>query len=237
MEAVDFNLFRLPASEVLIDFLTDSGTGAMSRDQWAAIQHGDESYAGLLVVSVPRGGTGAVPFEHVIPTHQGVPPSASSSRCSAGPARWSRTTRTSTRRARTSSTRAPRRSICRSPRAATRRRSILQGQHGHRGARGSARGARDRRARRLRHDHEQLGRRPARVARNLRAVRAICDRHGVPLFLDACRFAENAWFIREREEGYEGGRGRDRPRDSVARDGMTMSAKKTRSRTSAAGWR
>ncbi len=62
---------------------------------------------------------------------------------------------------------------------------------------------------------------------NLRAVRAVCDRHGVPLFLDACRFAENAWFIREREEGHG-----DRTVAEIVRetaslaDGMTMSAKK-----------
>ncbi len=70
--AVDFNLFKLPANEVLIDFLTDSGTGAMSRDQWAAIQHGDESYAGSpswyrFLAAVQE----LFPFEHVIPTHQG----------------------------------------------------------------------------------------------------------------------------------------------------------------------
>jgi tryptophanase len=62
---------------------------------------------------------------------------------------------------------------------------------------------------------------------NLRAVRAVCDRHGLPLFLDACRFAENAWFVREREPGQAG-----RPVAEIVRefaslaDGMTMSAKK-----------
>jgi tryptophanase len=62
---------------------------------------------------------------------------------------------------------------------------------------------------------------------NLRAVREVCDRHGTPLFLDACRFAENAWFIREREPGQQ-----DRPVIDIVREmasyaaGMTMSAKK-----------
>src|SRR4029453_10827117 len=62
---------------------------------------------------------------------------------------------------------------------------------------------------------------------NLRAVRAACDRHGVPLYLDACRFAENAWFIKQREPGQA-----DRSIPDIVRemaslaDGMTMSAKK-----------
>jgi len=62
---------------------------------------------------------------------------------------------------------------------------------------------------------------------NLRATREVCDRFGVPLFLDACRFAENAWFIREREEGQQGREVADIVREMASlTDGMTMSAKK-----------
>src|SRR6266496_3375282 len=72
IQAAGYNLFNLHADDVLIDLLTDSGTGAMSRDQWAAIQHGDESYAGspswyAFLESVQA----LFPFRHVIPTHQG----------------------------------------------------------------------------------------------------------------------------------------------------------------------
>ena len=62
---------------------------------------------------------------------------------------------------------------------------------------------------------------------NLRAIRGVCDAYGKPLFLDACRFAENAWFIREREPGQSGRDVTDIVRDIAAlADGMTMSAKK-----------
>ena len=72
LEAAGWNLFSVHAADVLIDLLTDSGTGAMSRDQWAAVQHGDESYAGspswyVFLEAVRE----LFPFPHVIPTHQG----------------------------------------------------------------------------------------------------------------------------------------------------------------------
>ena len=72
LESAGYNLFSLRAEDVLIDLLTDSGTGTMSRDQWAAIQHGDESYAGSpswfrFLESVQD----LFPYPHVIPTHQG----------------------------------------------------------------------------------------------------------------------------------------------------------------------
>ena len=67
-----YNLFDLHADDVIIDLLTDSGTGAMSRDQWAGIQHGDESYAGSPSWFRFRDAVRELfPFKHIIPTHQG----------------------------------------------------------------------------------------------------------------------------------------------------------------------
>ncbi len=230
LEAAGYNLFNLHADDVLIDLLTDSGTGAMSRDQWAAIQHGDESYAGSpswyrFLDAVQH----LFPFKHVIPTHQGRAAEKILFTVIAGPGKVvPNNTHFDTTRANVEFTGAEAVDLL-----------IPEGQvpaaiHPFKGNMDVA--ALEACIRRcgasaipvvfMTVTNNSGGGQPVSLE-NLRAVRAVCDRYRIPLFLDACRFAENAWFIHEREAGYDGRQVVAIVREMAALvDGMTMSAKK-----------
>jgi tryptophanase len=229
VEGAGYNLFNVHADDVLIDLLTDSGTGAMSRDQWAAIQHGDESYAGspswyAFLEAVQE----LFPFRHVIPTHQGRAAEKILFSTIGGPGKViPNNTHFDTTRANVEATGAEAVDLV-----------IAEGRepatiHPFKGnmdvdalERLLAGRAADIPVVFVTITNNSGGGQPVSL-RNLRAVRAVCDRHGVPLFLDACRFAENAWFIHEREEGQAGRAIPDIVREIASlADGMTMSAKK-----------
>jgi len=229
IEQAGFNLFNLHAEDVLIDLLTDSGTGAMSRDQWAAIQRGDESYAGSpswfrFEAAVKE----LFPFRHVIPTHQGRAAERILFSVIGGSGKLvPNNTHFDTTRANVEFSGAEARDLV-----------IPEGHdaakiHPFKGNMdlGALETLLQERAATipvvfLTITNNSGGGQPVSLA-NIRGVSEICRRYAVPFFLDACRFAENAWFIHEREEGQSQRDISDIVREIASlADGMTMSAKK-----------
>jgi len=225
-----YNVFSLYADDVLIDLLTDSGTGAMSAGQWSALLRGDESYAGSpSFYRFEASVRDLMGFPIVIPTHQGRAAERIlfSVVCKPGDI-VPNNTHFDTTRANVEAAGARALDI---PCAASR---VLDSDV-------PFKGNMDVDALRAvfaEHGHEQVplvmvtvtnnsaGGQPVSMA-NLREIAAVCRDQGVPLYLDACRFAENAYLIKTREEGYA-----DTPIREIVRemcdlvDGCTMSAKK-----------
>jgi tryptophanase len=228
LRAAGYNLFGLHADDVMIDLLTDSGTGAMSRDQWAAIQHGDESYAGSPSWFLFRDAVQKLfPFRHIIPTHQGRAAEKILFSVIGGPGKVvPNNAHFDTTRANVEFTGAE--AIDLTPALPPSHQRPFKGDMDVEALDSLIR----KRGRKavpvvfVTVTNNSMGGQPVSLA-NLRAVREVCDRYELPLFLDACRFAENAWFIHEREEGYA-----TKPVPDIVRemaslaDGMTMSAKK-----------
>ncbi len=224
-----FNLFCVPAQGIVIDLLTDSGTGAMSAEQWAAMMRGDESYAGSVSYGRFRDAVKDIyGFKHVIPTHQGRAAERilASTLCRPGDV-VPNNTHFDTTRANIEATGAQALDL---PCEAS---LDLATPHPFKGD----------------IDLEALERalegNPGKVPLamititnnggggqpvsmdNVRHAAELCRRHQVPLYIDACRFAENAYFIKKRSPEHA-----EKSLIEIARelfswaDGCTMSAKK-----------
>ena len=225
-----YNLFLIEARNILIDLLTDSGTSAMSTEQWAALMRGDESYAGSeSFFRLKRVADDLTGFRHMIPAHQGRAAERIlfTVMCRPGHVVPSNT-HFDTTRANIEFTGARAVDLPLPEAADTQARLDFKGNMDVAALESliKAEGAANIPLAMLTVTNNSGGGQPVSLA-NIEAVKTVCAAHGIPFYLDACRFAENAWFIREREPGYA-----DWSPKRIAQkmfsfaDGCTFSAKK-----------
>jgi len=230
LREASFNVFKVAARDVIIDLLTDSGTGAMSSEQWAAMMRADESYAGADSFHRFNESLNDITgFEHILPTHQGRASERILFKLVGGEGQvipnnaHFDTTRANVEdsgaeaidlpieEAKNSSSNHPFKGNMNVPalealieRVGVDRIPLVM----------------------ITVTNNSGGGQPVSLE-NIRAVRKVCDKHKLPMFLDACRFAENAWFIRQREPGQENRSVREIVREMFDLcDGATISAKK-----------
>ena len=230
LDQAGYNLFGIEARHILIDLLTDSGTSAMSTEQWAGIMRGDESYAGgESFFRLKRAADELTGFRHMIPTHQGRAAERIlfAVMCKPGNVVPSNT-HFDTTRANIEFTGARAVDLPIPEAADTQARLDFKGNMDTAALEAliEREGAGNVPLAMLTVTNNSGGGQPVSMA-NIEAVKSVCARHGIPLYLDACRFAENAWFIHEREAGYA-----DWTPKRIAQkmfslaDGCTFSAKK-----------
>jgi tyrosine phenol-lyase len=230
LHAAGYNLFLIDAKDILIDLLTDSGTSAMSTEQWAAMMRGDESYAGSTsfyrMERVVRDLTG---FKHVIPTHQGRAAERIlfTVMCRKGKV-VPNNTHFDTTRANIEFTGARAVDLPLPEAADTQARLDFKGNMDVAALERliDTEGAENIPLVMLTVTDNSGGGQPVSME-NIAAVKQVAASHGIPLYLDACRFAENAWFIAQRESGYD----ESTPKKIAQKmfsyaDGCTFSAKK-----------
>lgn len=229
LSEASFNLFSLASQNVLIDLLTDSGTGAMSAKQWACVMQGDESYAGSpSFYRFESAVQNLMPFRHIIPTHQGRAAEAILFSILGGSGRhFPSNTHFDTTRGNIEASGAlafdlnipeGRDPASRHPFKGNMDLEALEGfMKEYAGSIPAVM---------LTITNNAGGGQPVSLE-NIQAVAAVAKAHGSLFIIDGCRFAENAYFIKQREPGQKDRSIEDIVRDCFAcADGMTMSAKK-----------